>query len=146
MDAGAIRFPALWSNQGLVYMIDTLDTMSQCTRAGFKSGGYRAAFLIDSDYHKFEVVDARKLRTLFSFSMFDLLGLLEGNPRWQVELVLGPPKKSSLAEAKQLISNSFKKEKDSWEEMMDFEEFRDRVVDATSMEEIFTAFREAHIA
>src|SRR5690349_11064311 len=100
---GSIHFPALWSGQRLVYMIDTLDTVSQCNKLGFRSGCYRGAALIDSNYRKFEVVDARKLRILFSLNFDSLFDILVGNPRWQVELVFGStPKKSSLEEVKRL--------------------------------------------
>jgi len=126
-----------------MYAINSLDHMSQCTRAGFKSGCYEGAFLIDSRGERFSVVDAQKVRTLFRLSVFDILGLLEGNPRWQVEFVFSRgPKETSFEEVKQLVLRSFKKEKDTWEEMIDFEQFRDQVVSAKSMPALFDAFRE----
>jgi hypothetical protein len=139
----SIQFPALRFSAGLMYAINSLDHMSQCTRAGFKSGCYEGAFLIHSNCQRFNVVDARKVRTLFRLSVFDLLGLLEGNPRWQVEFVFKPaPTETSFDEAKQFVFRSFKKEKDTWEEMVDFEQFRDQVVATTSMPALFEAFRE----
>ena len=142
-EANSIQFPALWFSAGLMYAINSLDHMSQCTRAGFKSGCYEGAFLIDSNGQRFNVVDARKVRTLFRLSLFDLLGLLEGNLRWQVEILFKPASKETpFDEVKQLVFRSFKKEKDTWEEMIDFEEFRDQVVAAKSMPALFDAFRE----
>jgi hypothetical protein len=126
-------------------MVGSLDNVSQCTKAGFSY--YKGAILIDSDYQKFEVVDARKLRTIVGLNLDRLFDLLVGNPRWQVELLFGStPTTSSLDEVKRLIFASFKKDKYVWEEMTDFEEFRERVAGATSMEAIFGAFQEFHQA
>jgi hypothetical protein len=137
-----IRFPVLAFSQSLIYVINNLDAINICTKAGFKTGYYKKLVLIDSAYRKFKVIDAREVRTLFRLSVFDLLGLLEFNPRWQVELVYAPPTSSSLDEVKQIISKAFTKDRYSWEEMMDFEEFRDKIAAAASMEAIFEVFKE----
>jgi hypothetical protein len=98
--------------------------------------------LIDSNSNKFQVVDAQKVRTVMKFKFGELLGLVTGNPRWQVQLIFAPgTTKISLDEVKSLISNSFKKEKYLWEEMSDFEEFQEEVVQASSLDQILAIFK-----
>jgi hypothetical protein len=100
--------------------------------------------LVDASSKRFQIVGAKKIRTLidFSFGWF-FLGLLFGNPRWQVELIFapGPPLQISIDEVKNLIFDSFTKEEDYWGEMIAFEEFRDRVATATSLEQILALFK-----
>lgn len=142
----SIRFPALWASQGLVSVIQSIDEVNVCTKAAFKSGIYKRLVLIDSELRKFKVASARKARILFKLSVFDLLGMLEGNPRWRVDLVFRPnPEPVSLDEVKKIIFSSFEKEKDRWDEMMDFEEFQHKIASAASMDEVFATFREFNL-
>jgi hypothetical protein len=74
------------------------------------------------------------LRVRFRFD--DLLGLLEGNPNWQIDLIVAAPETISLGEVKKLIFHSFEKEKLRWEEMREFEEFRDKLANTSVLGEI----------
>jgi hypothetical protein len=139
----SIRFPALSFGDGLVDVIDSLGVLSHCNKLGFKRGYYKHLTLVDSASNQFRVVGARKIRTLpFNFTFRDFFELLAGNPRWEVELIFGPFSRITLDEAKNLILGSFKREKDYWEEMTDFEEFRGRIESAASLEQIFGAFKD----
>lgn len=140
----SIRFPALSFNQGLVNVIQSLDELSECTRLGFKKGYYKGLTLVDSVGNQFKVVGARKIKTLpFQLTFRDFLALLGANPRWQIELKFGSDTRGiSPEETKKLILDSFRKEKYYWEEMSDFEEFRERIQSAPTLEQIFGAFQE----
>jgi len=142
-----IQFPALILGRGLVVVIPSLDVISRCTALGFKKRWYDGLILIDSDARRFNVVRARKLRGLpYELTFRDFLGLLDGNPRWQVELVFAPdPPKISFEQIEAIIQESFKRERNFWESMSDFEEFEGRVAGANSLEQIFAAFKEFNL-
>src|SRR5690348_1230093 len=108
----AIRPPILsFSSDGIVYALDSLDTITRCTNRGLESGFYKKLLLIDADGRAFRVVDARRVRKLPPRNFGQFLGFIFGNPRWQVELELEPrSSKASLDEIKRLISNSFEKD------------------------------------
>ena len=76
----------------------------------------------------------------------NILGFIEGNPRYEVELIFapGPPNTISLDDIRKLIFDSFRKEKHLWEAMVDFEAFRNKIAGATSLEQIFSIFKEYH--
>ncbi len=140
----SIRFPALSFSQGLVTVIQSLDELNECRKLGFQKGYYKDLTLVDSDGNQFNVVGARKIKTLpFKFTLRDFLELLGANPRWQIELRFGSDFGGiSLEETKKLILDSFRKEKHFWEEMSDFEDFRGRIQSAPTLEQIFGAFQE----
>ena len=139
----SIRFPALSFSQGLVTIILSLDELNECRRLGFRKGYYKGLTLVDSVGNQFKVVGARKIKTLpFKFTFRDFLALLGANPLWQIELKFGSGRGVSLEETKKLILDSLRKEKHYWEEMCDFEEFRERIQSAPTLEQIFGAFRE----
>ena len=143
-DLRSIQFPALAFSQGFVYALTSLDRITRCSKLTVKKGLYKNLLLVDASSKRFQIVGAKKIRTLidFSFGWF-FLGLLFGNPRWQVELIFapGPPLQISIDEVKNLIFDSFTKEEDYWGEMIAFEEFRDRVATATSLEQILALFK-----
>jgi len=144
----SIRFPAFSFSQGLVTVIKSLDEINECRKLGFRKGYYKGLTLVDSAGNEFRVVGARKIKTLpFKFTFRDFLELLGANPRWQIELKFGSDFRGiSLEETKKLILDSFRKEKYFWEEMCDFEEFRERIQSAPTLEHIFGAFREFNMA
>jgi hypothetical protein len=140
----SIRFPALSFSHGMINVIHSLDELSQCNKLGFKRGYYKDLTLVDSAGDQFHVVGARKIRTLpFKLTFSDFLAFLGANPRWEVELIFRPgSSRMPMDELKKLIFRSFKREKDYWEEMTDFEEFQVRIESATSVEQTFEAFKE----
>jgi len=142
-----MRFPVLsFSYDGLVYALDSLEPITQCTKLGFKDGFYRGLLLVDSERFSYRVLDARRVRTLPPRRFGDLLELLTGNPRWQVEFIFEPGASPiSLEDVKSLIASSFKKQAGYWEEMTDLESFRDQVMRASSMEEVLAAFKGANL-
>jgi len=115
------------------------------SRLAFKREFYKDTVVVDSNGNKFQIVGAKKLRTLLNFSLGELLQLLGGTPTWEVELTFGSPSRISLDETKQLILDCFKGNDEYWEEMSRFEDFRDEVASADSLEEIFGAFKEFHL-
>ena len=137
----SIRFPALGFSQGLINVVTSLDRQ-ECTKLGFKSGYFKKLFYIDSNSSRFNVVGAKKIRTLFDFSIRDFFNLLGFNPRWEIQLTLGPPSTTSLDKVKDLVASSFKKEQDFWEEMSDFEEFEGKIAKAQSIDQVFSVFKE----
>jgi len=143
-ESSAIQFPALSFSQGLISVVTALEKTSYCTRLGFKKGYYKNLTLVDSAGKQFHVVGARKIRRLpFRLTFGDFLELLSWNPRWEVELIFDPNCSSiTLEQVKKLIFSSFRKEKYLWNEMCDFEEFRERINAATLLEHIFGAFKE----
>jgi hypothetical protein len=146
-ERGDIRFPALsFSRDGLLYALDSLDRISQATKRGVETGFYRNLTLIDSDATRFRVVDAQRVRTLPPRGFGDILGLLSGNPRWQVQLIFAADsQRVSMQEVKRLILDAFRKQSEDWDAMMDFEEFRQRIEDAASVDRVFASFREFHL-
>jgi len=121
-----------------------MDRVSRSSRSGFKRGLHRSLVLVDSAGNQFQVVGAEKVRTLVD-GLGSLLGLLTGNPSLQVELIFAPAGSISLDDLKKLITEAFEKHEDYWEEMSGFEQFRDRVGGATSLQQVFAAFKEFHL-
>jgi hypothetical protein len=144
-DGASITFPALSFNQGWLSVLDSTDSLRYASRLAVKRGDYRNTLLVDSNLNSFQIASIKKIRTLFGFRFGRLLAMLGGNPRWEVELTFGPPSRLSLDEAKRLISNCFAQHEDFWEEMCDFEEFRDSIAKADSLQQVFTIFREFHL-
>ena len=138
-----IKFPVLEFGQGLVNVVESLDYITNCRKRGYTNGWYKGLVLVDAESRLFRVLGARKLKTLpFNFTFRDFLEALGGNPRYQVELVFAPnTSRISLDKVKKLISESFRKEKNFWSEMTDFEQFRDEIARASSIDEIFGIFR-----
>jgi hypothetical protein len=137
-----IRYPALSFSEGLLCCVTSPDGLTVCTRLGYKTGFYKKLFLIDSAGNRFEVIHAEKVRRLFRFRFREVFELITGNPRWQVRLVYGRPSSVALAEVKQLVAACFRKDQEFWEEMCDFEEFRDKLAQSESLEQIFRTFRQ----
>jgi len=143
-----IHFPALRVGQNLVQSIDSLDRINEWSNLALKKGFYKGLSLIDSVGHEFQIIGARKIRMLSPKPAFgSILGYLTGNPHFQVELIFapGPPVRLSLEQVKQIIFDSFRKEKYSWEAMIDFDEFRGKVSAATSTKEILAIFQDFHV-
>jgi hypothetical protein len=130
----SISFPALTFNRGWLLAVDSADCLSRSSRLGFKRRYWEDLVVVDSASNRFQVIGAKKIRTIVGFSFGNLLGLLSGNPKWEVELTLAQPSRISLEEVRKLISNSFREHEDYWEEMTDFEEFRDKVIAVESLE------------
>ena len=142
-DYGAlIRYPAFSFSGGLLYCVTSPDSLTVCSKLGYKSRFYKKLFLVDSAGNRFNVIAAERVRRLVQFTFRGFLELIDGNPRWQVRLIYGRPLPISLADVKALIATCFRKEQDSWEEMSDFDEFRDKVAQATSLEMVFATFKE----
>jgi hypothetical protein len=144
-DSGQIKFPALTFNQGWVGAIESIEDISRPSRLGVKRGFYRQLTLVDSNLGRFKVVAAKKVGTRFDANFRMFLRLLGGNPVRQMQLTLGVASELSLNDVKDLILDCFKKQEEYWEEMSDFEEFRDEIVAAMSMDQIFSAFREFNL-
>jgi hypothetical protein len=140
----SIRFPALSFSHGLINVIHSLDALSQTNKLGLKRGYHKDLILVDSAGDQFQVMGARRIRTLpFRLTFGDFLEFLGANPRLQVELIFRPgSSRITVDELKNLILGSFKREKYYWEEMTDFEEFRRSIESADSVQEIFDAFSE----
>jgi hypothetical protein len=136
----ALHLPALGFSQGMVLLIRSPSVMRECTRLGFKRGFYKDLAIVDSERKRFQVVGAHKIRTL-ARNLREILELLSGNPHWQVELVFSPDSSTvALEKVKELIFDSFQREKDFWDEKTGFEDFRDRIKAANSMEQIIQTF------
>ncbi len=140
----SIRFPALSFSQGWLSTVDSMERMTRSSRSGFKKGLHKSLVLVDSSGNQFQVVSAEKVRT-FVDGFGSLLGLLTGNPSVTVKLTFASTGHISLEDLKKLISESFEKQEDYWEEMTSFEQFRDKVGAATSLEQVFAAFKEFHL-
>jgi hypothetical protein len=143
-----VQPPVLVFGQNLVNLERFLPNLAICTRRGLESGFYNDLLLVDRSGAALRTVGARKIRTLPPrLGVGSLLGYLEGNPRYEVELVFSPepPSKKSLDEIKKLIYDSFAKERSSWAAMSDFEDFRTAVRTAESFEELFSAFDKYHV-
>jgi len=141
-----IKFPALWVSQNLVGSINSLHR--ECSRLALRKGFYKNLRLIDSMSHEFQIADVRKIRMLPPKPSFgSVLGYLTGNPHFQVELIFAPepPETLSLAQVKDIIFNSFRQEKYSWEAMIDFDDFRDKISAASSLNDIFAIFGGYHV-
>jgi hypothetical protein len=121
-----------------------MDKMNQSSRSGFKKGLHKSLVLVDSSGNQFRVVSAEKVRTLID-GFGGPLGLLTGNPSLKVKLTFASTGHISLEDLKKLIRESFEKQQEYWEEMTGFEQFRDKVGEATSLEQVFAAFKELHL-
>ena len=139
-----VRFPALGFKKGWLYAIGSMDDISRSSRRGFRKGTYKNLLLVDFIGNTFHVTGARKIGTLVRFDFGSLLGLVTGNPTWQVELTFAFDGHATLDRVKALIVECFKEKKDYWEEMVRFEEFRDKILKAESLERVFAAFEEFH--
>jgi len=140
----AIKFPALSFNAGWLNAVDSMNRMTRSSKQGLKKELYKGTVLVDSGGNRFRVVGAEKVRTLVD-GFGSLIGLLTGNPSLQIELTISSTGEVSLEEVKDLISDSFKKKEDYWEEMTSFEDFRDTIAAASSLEQVFAAFKRFHL-
>lgn len=142
------NFPVLTFSQNLVRREESMSDLTKCTRVALKKRFYDGLKLIDSQGLRFDVIGAKKIRLLPPKPQFGhILDYMTGNFRYQVELLFAPgtPVHISLEEVKKLIFDSFKKEKYSWQAMIDFDEFRDKVAAAKSLDELFAVFNEYHV-
>lgn len=142
----SIKFPALGFNNGWIYMLGSMDDLSRSSRKAFKSQSYKHLLVVDSSGCSFHVESARQIRSLFNFSFGSLLGLLAGNPSLRVEFTFAPENPSTipLDRIKTLILDGFKENEDYWDEMSDFEEFRDEIVMAGALDQVFAIFKKFH--
>ena len=137
-----IRFPVLsFGTDGSLLALGSLDRITRCTKQGYKNGFYNGLLLIDADGDEFRVVNAQRVRTLPPKNFGEFLGSISGNPRWQVELEFEPGfSRVSFDEIKRLILNAFEKDR-TWDEMPDFETFRDQIATSPSLERVFAVFK-----
>jgi hypothetical protein len=139
-----ITFPAIAFNGGWLSVFDSMRSLSQSSRHGFKKAVYNDSTFVDSTGTRFQVAGARKVRTVVG-GVGDLIGLLTGNAKLEVEFTFASQGQMPLTEVKRLISESFNQHPDYWEEMVDFEEFRSKIEKATSLDGVFSAFKEFHL-
>jgi hypothetical protein len=143
-----LAFPVLSFSQNLVRRRESMSEITHCTRIALRKGFYEGLLLVDEQGRRFNVTGARKLRTLPPRLTFgNILDFIGGNPRYEIELMFapGPPTTISLEDARKLIFDSFRNEKYLWEAMVDFEEFRDKITRATSLQQVFSIFKEYHV-
>ena len=142
-----LAFPVLTFSQNLVNRRESISELTRGTKRGLKNGYYDALFLVDEQGRRFNVTGARRLRILPPTNFGDILGFIEGNPRYEVELMFapGPPTTISLDDTRKLIFDSFQKEKNLWEAMVDFEEFQNKIAAATSLQQVFFIFKEYRV-
>jgi hypothetical protein len=76
-------------------------------------------------------------------NVWEFIGLLDGNPRYRVTFQMQPKGVMGLLELKEKIAHSFKVDP-WWREITDFEEFRDAVERAGSVNEIIDVFVKYH--
>jgi hypothetical protein len=134
-----VEFPALGFSQDYVILIKSCESFGKATKRGVRSGFFDMLLLVDSVGSRFRVVSVSKVRTLAT-SVGEVADLLLGNPHWQIKVILKKDGALSLEAVKKLIIDSFKKEKEMWEEMVDFEDFRDGITVAASFTQVFELF------
>jgi hypothetical protein len=139
--AGQIRSPVLEFSQGEVFTQRLTGSIRQCTRLGYKKGYYNNLVIVDSDGRRFTVLGARVLRTIPpTWSLGGTLNHLLG-PRLEVEMNFAPepPTVLTLDEVKSMIFDCIERNSDFWDEMSDdFDEFRNRLARARSLQQVFT--------
>lgn len=140
--ADLIRFPAVWFENGFAIVLT--GSTRRATRLGLKKGSYKKALIVDADGNSFRVAGVKRKRIQFSWRMGKIIGLLEGNPTYEVEWAFTSALRISLDAVKELFLKSFKKEREYWDEMCDFEEFRNKLTAANSFDELFGVLRNFH--
>lgn len=138
-----IKFPAVRFDDGFVTVLT--GSVTRASRLGLKKGSYKKAVIVDASGARFQIVGMGKKRTLLSWRFGQILELVSGNPSYEVEWTFGPPSRISLEDVKELFLKSFNKERDYWDEMIDFDEFRAKIVATSSFDQLFAVLREFHM-
>ena len=122
-----------------------MSELTHCTKVALRSGFYDGLLLVDERGRRLDVTGARKIRIVPPKpSLASLLDWI-GNPRYEVELVFTSPIAISLEDVRTLIFESFTRATYLWEEMIDFDAFRDKIAAATSLEQVFSTFKDYHV-
>ena len=67
-------------------MVESMDRLPRPSLLGVKEGFYQNLALVDFNGNRFQIVGAKKVRTIFSFRFCALVALIGGNPIWQMDL------------------------------------------------------------
>jgi hypothetical protein len=141
-DSVCVRFPALTFNGGSLGVVESMDQLTRPSRLGVKGGFYKRLVVVDSNLQRLHVVRAEKVGTHFDANFRTVLRLIGGNLVWQMKITFGSPSSISLEGVKRLISDCFQRNEEYWDEMSDFEIFRNKIAAADSLERVFAVFRE----
>ncbi len=145
LTAAQIRFPAIFFEGGFVTQIS--GPIGRGNRLGLKKSARfpEQPIIIDANGNSFRILKRQKKRMLFPWRIGEIIGFLEANPMYEVELTFAALPKISLDNVKDLFLRCFKKQGDYWEEMSDFDEFRAELVAVDSFEQLFVVLREFHV-
>jgi hypothetical protein len=140
----AIKLPAIGFRDGWLSVFGSTDGLSRSSRRGFNRALYKSSIFVDSTGTCFKISDAKKIRTLVN-GFGDFIRLLSGNANFQVEFTFAAQGEMPLVEVKKLFSQSFDQHPDYWEEMTDFETFRSKVEEATTLNAVFALLKKFNL-
>lgn len=135
-----IKFPAIWFENG--FAIALAGSIGRANRLGLKKTSHNKVVIVDANGNCFRILGVKKVRTLFSWRFGKILGLVTGNPEFEVEWLFGAVSKMSVDDVKELLFNAFRKQREFWKEMIDFDEFKAKIGSAGSFGQLLAALRE----
>jgi len=138
-----IEFPVLWFERGRVWRNDALDEMTAYTKLALKKQFSKGALLVNRRGQAWQVTSVDVVHMLMPRSVGELIGFLEGNPRYRVTFEMQPKGVVGVQEVKEKIAQSFEVDP-WWQGVLDFEEFRNAVERARSVDEIIDVFITYH--
>jgi hypothetical protein len=106
-----LNFPVLAFSQDLVSSIPHIGVLTISTTVALRSGYYEQLNLVDRVGNVAGVARVEKVRALPLRSFGDIMEFLGGNRKCEVALEFETRPSTSLSGAKQLIFNSFEKER-----------------------------------
>ena len=135
-----IRFPAIWFENGFAIVLK--GSTKRANRLGLKKGSHKNAVIVDANGTQFRLLEMRKKRILFSWRFGQILELVTGNPAFEVEMTFSAVSNVSVDDVVDLLLKAFRKQREYWEEMIDFDEFKAKIASARSFEQVFAVLRE----
>jgi hypothetical protein len=134
-----IQFPLLTISGNILDFKRSPNQIGRCTRVALKNRYYDQLRGIDQSGNEYRVVGVTDPK-LAKSKKYEFIGYLTGNPSYFVSLEWEKHGKLDLRQVRELLEGNFKVRKYFWNEMIDFDDFRDAIRSATSIPEIFSIF------
>jgi len=139
-----IVFPVLQFRRTTIATVGSLEKLTRLSRIGIKKRLLDDVELVDHAGSSIRIVSAEPIHMLPPrLAMGEFIGYATGNPRYKMKLHFAEDsfKPVSLEQVKAKVRRSFSKDP-WWEGLLDFEEFRQAVENASSVTEIIDVFEQ----
>lgn len=134
-----IKFPVFTvSKEGIAYSIESQERLESCTLLALQKNYYDNLIIYDSSLSKFQILDAKRDKTIWSFPNIIFL-----NPFIIVQLNISEQsRKYEIVELKKILIDNINRENSYWENIGLKSSILKKIRNATSFLELYNFYKQ----